>query len=279
MTNQFDLKNKLGVMQGRLSPILNGKIQSFPWQNWKNEFYDLYDLNINLVEWTIDQENLYENPIMNSKDQIVIKRLMKKCKVKIISLTGDCFMQAPFWKCDGHEQKQLMIDFVNVIKSSSSIGIKFVIVPLVDNGSIKSDKQENILFEFLKENIDLFKETKTQVLFESDYDPIKLKKFINRFDTKYFGINYDTGNSSSFGFNPEEEIYSYGDYIQNVHIKDRHFNGETVPLGKGDTDFKKIFNLLKSINYRGNFILQAARDNNNHHVKILKEYINFLENI
>ena len=122
---------------------------------------------------------------MNSKDQIVIKRLMKKCKVKIISLTGDCFMQAPFWKCDGHEQKQLMIDFVNVIKSSSSIGIKFVIVPLVDNGSIKSDKQENILFEFLKENIDLFKETKTQVLFESDYDPIKLKKFINRFDTNW----------------------------------------------------------------------------------------------
>ena len=201
--------------------IINGKIQSFPWQNWKNEFYDLYDLNINLVEWTIDQENLYENPIMNSKDQIVIKRLIKNVILKLYRLLR-LFHAGTFWKCDGHKQTQLMIDFVNVIKSLL-IGIKFVIVPLVDNGSIKSDKQENILFEFLKENIDLLKETKTQVLFESDYDPIKLKKFINRFNLNYFGINYDTGNSSSFGFNPEEEIYSYGDYIKNVHIKDRYF--------------------------------------------------------
>ena len=73
MTDQFDLKNKLGVMQGRLSPIINGKIQSFPWQNWKNEFYDLYDLNINLVEWTIDQENLYENPIRIVKIKLLSK--------------------------------------------------------------------------------------------------------------------------------------------------------------------------------------------------------------
>ena len=72
------------------------KFNLFHGKTGKNEFYDLYDLNINLVEWTIDQENLYENPIMNSKDQIVIKRLMKKCNIKIISLTGDCFMQAPF---------------------------------------------------------------------------------------------------------------------------------------------------------------------------------------
>ena len=30
--------NKLGFMQGRLSPIYDNQIQSFPYQNWENEF-------------------------------------------------------------------------------------------------------------------------------------------------------------------------------------------------------------------------------------------------
>ena len=29
--------NKIGFMQGRLSPIYRNKIQSFPWMHWKQE--------------------------------------------------------------------------------------------------------------------------------------------------------------------------------------------------------------------------------------------------
>ena len=72
------------------------------------------------------------------------------------------------------------------------------------------------------------------IVFESDYTPIKLKNFIDQLSPESFGINYDIGNSASMGFDPIEEIETYGQRILNVHIKDRLFNGATVPLGSGD---------------------------------------------
>ena len=47
--------NKLGFMQGRLSPIYNKQIQSFPYQNWENEFDQAKKLSFNHIEWTVDQ--------------------------------------------------------------------------------------------------------------------------------------------------------------------------------------------------------------------------------
>ena len=40
-------------MQGRLSPMYNGKIQKFPINHWKSEFYIANSLNINLIEWIL----------------------------------------------------------------------------------------------------------------------------------------------------------------------------------------------------------------------------------
>ena len=73
------------------------------------------------------------------------------------------------------------------------------------------------------------------------------------------GANYDTGNSASLGYNPEEELLKLGKWLDNVHIKDRVLGGGTVPLGEGDADFDKVFQTLGMISYKGSFILQAAR--------------------
>ena len=73
--------------------------------------------------------------------------------------------------------------------------------------------------------------------------PKQVKHFISKLDSKYFGINYDIGNSASLGFDPKEEFTSYGKRISNVHIKDRVLNGGPVTLGKGNADFVKFFNI------------------------------------
>ena len=75
---------------------------------------------------------------------------------------------------------------------------------------------------------------------------------------KKFGINYDTGNSASLGFDFNEEK-KYFKYVHNIHIKDRIFRGQSVRLGKGDFNFKKFFLYIKKIKYKGNLILQTAR--------------------
>ena len=67
------------------------------------------------------------------------------------------------------------------------------------------------------------------------------------------------GNSASLGFDPIEEISLLGEYIINVHIKDRILGGGTVPFGEGDTNFPLVFSALNEMNYSGDYILQGAR--------------------
>ena len=126
-------------MQGRLSPIYNNKIQSFPTYHWSNEFKKMKELNINSMEWTLDHSGILKNPINTDNGIKKIIQLKKKYKIKIDSLTGDCFMQKPFWKEKSYKRENLVKILKLVIKNSSKVGIKKIILPLVDNGSINKN--------------------------------------------------------------------------------------------------------------------------------------------
>ena len=80
------------------------------------------------------------------------------------------------------------------------------------------------------------------------------------------------------GFNPDEEFDNYGDRIINVHVKDRLLNGGTVRLGNGAVNFGNVFNNLKKIKYKGNYILQTARSSRDRHFEELKINLSFLQN-
>jgi L-ribulose-5-phosphate 3-epimerase len=72
-------------------------------------------------------------------------------------------------------------------------------------------------------------------------------------------MNYDTGNSAYWGYGVDDEIPLYGDRIGNVHIKDCTPEDYSVPLGEGNVDFDRTFQHLADVGYRGDFVLQAAR--------------------
>jgi len=273
------MMEKIGFMQGRLSPMIGGKIQSFPWDSWRDEIVAAKSIGVSIMEWTLDQDRLYENPIMTSSGQREIISLCSKYDFSIPSLTGDCFMQAPFWKAtDSGYCEKLKADFKAIIESCSNIGVKFVVVPLVDGGSLDDLQQENILIEFLLQQEKKLKELGVRIIFESDFAPIELNRFISKLDSDVFGINYDIGNSASLGLNPSEEFKLIGDRILNVHVKDRVLNGTTVPLGQGNADFKSVYSLLKSHSYEANYILQTARATDDQHLGVLLEYKKFVQN-
>ena len=263
----------IGFMQGRLSDMVDGKIQAFPEKNWAEEYKEAQMLGIKLMEWTLDQNNLYFNPLMNSIGRSKIKELEKYYDLKVASVTGDCFMQEPFWKSSKKLQASLVQDFLEICSACSQAGIQLIVMPLVDNGSLENKKQEDTLLGILEEEIDNLLSLNLRISFESDFPPEKLSNFIDRFPFELFGINYDIGNSASQGFNPEEEFLEYGERITNVHIKDRKLNGTTVPLGTGNANFPKVFSLLKALNYKGNYILQTARDTKGEHAIALNRYL------
>ena len=109
------LSNKIGVMQGRLTPMIDNKIQSFPKKNWAKEFRLAKKLNLKYIEWTLDYKDIFLNPIFVKSEIKKISFLKKKYSIKIISLTGDCFMQKPFWKVK--KSIKLIEDFKRIIKA------------------------------------------------------------------------------------------------------------------------------------------------------------------
>ncbi len=268
----MNYRHRIGFMQGRLSPVVDGRIQAFPWASWKDEFPIAEEIGIHRMEWTLDQERLYENPLLTKVGQRQIKELCQRQSFTIPSLTGDCFMQAPLWKVKGEERAALESDFHAVLEGCVAVGIVMIVVPLVDNGRLENAEQEETLITFLESQTEYLISNGIKVVFESDFATCELSRFIRRLDPALFGINYDIGNSAALGFDPDEEISSYGDRIMNVHIKDRMLAGTTVPLGTGSADFETVFALLAKAGYDGNYILQTARSTDGDHAGVLSRY-------
>jgi hexulose-6-phosphate isomerase len=268
------MKYNLGFMQGRLiKPHKKNIIQSFPDKYWFEEM-TIGQFLFSNVEWTINIENINKNPLIKKNLKNNFLNRIKKIDLIIDSVTCDFFMQVPIFKKKFFNKKKKIIKYLKIlIKNCEKLKIKYIILPLVDNSSIKNSEEENSLFECISS---LEKELKkTYIIFEIDYNPEEVIRFIKNFDKKKFGINYDTGNSASLGYNISEEI-KYFDYVKNIHIKDRYLKGRSVRLGKGDCNFKKFFYHLNKSNYNGNLILQTARCDRNldiHEICLNKKFL------
>ena len=265
---------KVGVMQGRLSPIINNRIQQFPWNSWSNEFVLASKIDIKLIEWTIDTFEFRKNPLISINQWDEINLIMEKTNISIPSVTCDYFMENPPWKTD---LKLVKEGISSILEGMRNIRSTILVIPLVDNSSLPDSSSVKIIENLFTDLIPEIIQNKLQIAFECDLNPEKLSEFISKFDRNYFGINYDIGNSSSLGFNPTEEFRAYGSRIINVHVKDRKLNGTTVPLGEGDADFLEIFRLLQEENYQGNLILQKARSKEGKDTEVLVKYKKLVE--
>jgi sugar phosphate isomerase/epimerase len=78
---------------------------------------------------------------------------------------------------------------------------------------------------------------------------------MERIDSPWVRINYDTGNVIFYGdVNPKEDISSAIPFLGHIHLKDKR-GGKKVwdfpPLGMGEVDFPSIFSTLEEARYAG----------------------------
>jgi hexulose-6-phosphate isomerase len=150
--------------------------------------------------------------------------------------------------------------------------LRYVVVPLVDNGRVESASQAARLREGLDRLARPLADAGPKIVFESDLAPAELASFIAAYPRARFGINYDIGNSASLGHDPRAEMAAYAGRIDNVHVKDRLAGGTTVPLGQGAADLPLVLRLLTDAGYRGDFVLQTARAADGDHAGVLCRY-------
>lgn len=259
-------------MQGRLSPLVDGRIQAFPSAHWIEEFRTAKNHGLLNMEWTIDTSSYSVNPLVLKPLHSRIRELSIQNSVKIPSVTCDFYMENPHWDSTGRDTEKGIWE---ILEGMKEISASILVIPLVDNSSIRN--QPNIDLTFFQQWETLLRENGLRIAFELDLDPEVTVNFINEFPSDAFGINYDIGNSAAFSFDPSEELNSYGERVINVHVKDRIQNGTTVPLGKGDADFSKVIKKLEESSYKGNFIMQTARSSRGDHVGELLQNIQYFD--
>ena len=266
--------SRIGFIQGRLSELVDGRIQSFPWESWQTEFILAKKIGIQLMEWTIDSKKIEYNPILVSDEHTSITKLSNANNISIPSVTDDFFMENPPWNSDIEEIVRI---HRNIVAGMENVGSRILVVPLVDNSTILDENIESIFFEFIAKLESALRKHSVKIAIESDFEPDKLSNFISNFDPEIMGINYDIGNSASLGFDSYNELDLYGDRVINVHVKDRLLGGTTVPLGSGNANLPKTIQLLEKVGYKGNYVLQTARSQDGKHTEVIVKYANMVE--
>lgn len=272
---------QLGIMEGRLTEPKGRGIQFFPFDNWKQEFYDAKELGLDQIEFIFDFENYEENPFWTEKGISELKETINITGVKIKSVCFDYFMRRAFYKTDIQQRMDVLHENQRIIKkvinAMTLIRATLIEIPLVDDSSLKTEEEKALFRDFLKEIIE---HTDESIKFglETDLNPIDFKDYLESFNETRVGANYDSGNSSGLGYNSYEEVTTLKDKIFNIHIKDRLFHGGTVKLGTGSADFDSFFEGLKVIGYSGDFILQAARGEEGNEKENIKNQMIFVKN-
>jgi len=163
------------------------------------------------------------------------------------------------------------------LHNSGDIGLPFIELPFMGRNRIADDLALTKLGRMLDWALPLAERHNLDILLETDLGPPALADLLTRFRHPRLGLNYDTGNSTWFGFDPVEELEAYHQDIRNVHIKDCTREHYSVPLGLGETQFETILRLLKRLGYQGDFIIQAARQDDD--LAAARQYLQFTSNL
>lgn len=270
-------KNPIGIMQGRLTPTMGRGIQFFPFDTWEKEFDLARKIKLDEIEFIFDLYKYRKNPLWSKKGR---SEIIKKCEqtgICIHSICADYFMRKPFFRVDKKTFSANVLLLRKLIKFTKQIGASILEIPLVDNSSVKNEDEESSFCQAISMCLHDLEKHQLTIGLETDLKPRKLIKLTSRINSPRVGITYDSGNSSSLGYDPQEELETYGEKIINVHIKDRVLNGPTVELGTGDTKFNSFFKSLSDLNYTGSFILQVARGADGNESETIKKQMKFLE--
>ena len=254
------MTNKFGIMQGRLLPKLNSRYQAHPIGYWQDEFLIAKKLKLDLIEFIFDYNDYLSNPLMSIDGIKEIDKIICQTGVEVKTICADYFMEAPIHSQNDYVSQKSIQVLKKLIKYASHLSVTDIVLPCVDQSRLKSLSDKKRLKNKLKELNGFLQKHNINISLETDLNPSDFLELVNSIDSPFIKINYDTGNSASSGYNLLEEFNYYGEYISDIHIKDRILNGGSVFFGEGDVNFDLFFKELKKLNYNGPIIFQLYRD-------------------
>lgn len=267
----------IGIMQGRLLPALDGRVQSFPREGWEREFPLAAEIGFESIELTIEMASWDIHPVRSHSGRAALAALSRAHGVKLAGLCCDSVMEVPLVSADAATRARGRGILFDLIDNAAAAGLPMIELPMLGANSLAKAPALTAFETLLDEALKRAEAAGIDVLLEADLDGPAFAAFLARHDHPRLGINYDTGNSAYFGFLPKDEIPAYGSHIRNIHIKDCTRADYSVPLGRGETRFDDVFRHLGDVDYRHGFILQTARQKDD--IVAARSYLEFTRDL
>lgn len=270
--------NKIGIMQGRLVPPVVNRFQCFPRTNWEMEFAWAAQAELSAIEWIYDLYGADVNPLANDQGIERMKSLSAQHHIAVRSMCADYFMDKPLVRANDLELEERLTTLLWLMRRAQRLGMIRLVIPFVDSSRIETNAEMASVIAVLRRALPVAEETGIELHLETSLTPGRFAELLDQLPHARLKVNYDSGNSSSLGYNCREEFAAYGTRVGSVHIKDRIRDGATVPLGTGDADFAALFDCLSQVRYAGDIILQAARGISGDEVNWARQNLAFVQN-
>lgn len=267
-------QNFLGVMQGRLLPKYQGRYQAHPKGYWQDEFFIAAKLKLDCIEFILNYNDSSTNPLLQLEGLNEILKLSEITQVRVKTVCADYFMEAPLHHNNDEISNQSAEILKKLLWNGKHLGLSDIVIPCVDRSSLVSKTMLKRFIRKMSPILEIAEKVGINLALETDLAPYPFADLLSKFDSQIVSVEYDTGDSASLGFDPTEELACYGTRITDIHIKDRILGGGSVLLGTGDTQFKRFFDALGTLNYQGPIIMQAYRDEEG--VEIFKRQLSWL---
>lgn len=268
--------NKIGIIQGRITPS-HGVIQKFPDDEWLDEFKIAQLIGFDFIEFLADASFNEKNPLWTGQNLDQVTLGLEVNKLSAYSLCVDHIMSRPLTHGEDNETEASYCDLLSIVKNAIEIGTRYCVLPFLEGASLRGDsfkltQAQSVIHRLLADTQD------SSIVFclETDLPYEEHIQLIAPFGDRV-GICYDTGNRTSFGFDPHQEILLFNAHIKHIHIKDKNKDGKNVLLSEGIVDFDAVFQSLAVINYAHAFTLETNRGENEE--QTAKKHIVFLKNL
>ncbi|HYX27456.1 MAG TPA: TIM barrel protein, partial [Pyrinomonadaceae bacterium] len=225
--------NPIGIMQGRLSPPSNGRIQSFPVETWRSEFELAKDAGLACIEWIYESGTNESNPICTEEGIKDVRRLSEACGVEVRSICADYFMADRLINRGGSIRADALEHLKWLLRQANMMSVRYIVLPFVDSSSLEPGPETDALIRILYSLRSDTEDSGVELHLETDLEPKCLLAILEALDHPFVRANYDIGNSAALAHDPEDELGAIGPWLGSVHVKDRIKGGHTVALGTG----------------------------------------------
>ena len=250
---------RIAIMQGRLQPPQGGLFQCFPRDCWREEFSKAAAAGLDAIEWIYDLQGADVNPLATESGIAEMQALARQHHIGVVSVCADYFMDRPLVTASPATFAELSGHLAWLLNRCRLAGITRIVLPFVDASRIETPAQEAQVIGMLRDVLPQAAGAGVELHLETSLAPEEFAALLAQLPHPLLRANYDSGNSSSLGYDVACELAAYGPRIGSVHIKDRVRGGGTVPLGQGQADIPALLSGLAAIPYHGDFVLQVAR--------------------